>query len=78
MVSDKLKQVILGELGLDDWDIADETVASEVPGWDSLNHVRVINAVEDAFQVRFKTSEIVRLKNVGQLQALLDGKASGR
>ncbi len=77
MVSDKLKQVILAELGLDDWPIADETVASQVPGWDSLNHVRVINAVEDAFQVRFKTSEIVRLKNVGQLQALLDGKARG-
>lgn len=77
MVSDRLKKVILDELGLDDWEIVDGTVASEVPGWDSLNHVRVINAVEDAYKVRFKTSEIVRLKNVGQLQALLDGKARG-
>ncbi len=77
MVSDKLKKVILAELSLDDWPIADETIASEVPGWDSLNHVRVISAVEDAYQVRFKTSEIVRLRNVGQLQALLDAKASG-
>lgn len=77
MISDKLKQVILAELGIDDFAIADETVASEVPGWDSLNHVRVISAVEDAFHVRFKTAEIVRLKNVGQLQALLDGKVRG-
>ncbi len=77
MVSERLKKVILAELGLDDWPIVDETVASEVPGWDSLNHVRVISAVEDAFQVRFKTAEIVRLKNVGQLQALVDGKARG-
>ncbi len=74
MVSDRLKKVILAELDLDDWAIVDETVASEVPGWDSLNHVRVISAVEDAYKVRFRTSEIVRLKNVGQLQALLDGK----
>ena len=74
MVSEKLKKVILAELGLDDWEISDETVASAVPGWDSLNHVRVISAVEDAYRIRFKTSEIVRLRNVGQLQALVDGK----
>lgn len=77
MISDKLKKVILAELGIDDFAIVDETVASEVPGWDSLNHVRVISAVEDAFHVRFKTAEIIRLKNVGQLQALLDSKARG-
>lgn len=77
MVSAKLKKVILAELDLEDWDIADDTVASAVPGWDSLSHVRIISAVEDAFNVRFRTSEIVRLRNVGQLQALLDGKAGG-
>ena len=75
MVSEQLKKVILRELDLDDWEIVDETVASSVPGWDSLSHVRIVCAVEDAFGVRFKTSEIVRLRNVGQLQALLDGTA---
>ena len=74
MVSDRLKKVILGELGLEDWEIGDDTVAAAVPGWDSLSHVRIITAVEDAYRIRFKTSEIVRLKNVGQLQALVDGK----
>jgi acyl carrier protein len=75
VISEKLKKVILAELELDDWPLADDTVATAVPGWDSLNHVRIITAVEDVFQVRFKTSEIVNLRNVGQLQALLDGKA---
>jgi acyl carrier protein len=75
MVSDKLKRVILAQLGLDDWDLQDGTVAETVPGWDSLSHVKIISAVEEAFGVRFQTSEIVRLKNVGQLQALLDRKA---
>jgi len=78
VVSDKLKKVILAELGLEDWDIVDDTAAGAVPGWDSLNHVRIITAVEDEFQVRFRASEIVRLRNVGQLQALLDGKTGAR
>ena len=78
MVSDKLKRIILAELSLDDFEIVDGTVASTVPGWDSLNHAQIIAAVEDGFGVRFKTAEIMRLKNVGDLQALLDQKAQGR
>jgi acyl carrier protein len=72
MVSDKLKKVILAELELDAWDIQDQTTAGTVPGWDSLSHVRIISAVEAAYGIRFRTAEIVRLKNVGQLQALVD------
>jgi acyl carrier protein len=75
MVSEKLKKVILAQLRLEDWEIGDETSAGSVPGWDSLSHAGVIAAVEDSFGIRFQTSEIIRLRNVGQLQALLDRKA---
>jgi acyl carrier protein len=74
MISDELKKVILHELGLEDFVIEDATVASQVPGWDSLSHVRIISAVEDAFGVRFKALEAMRLRNVGELQALVDRK----
>jgi acyl carrier protein len=74
MVSEKLKSVILEELELDDFDIVDTTTADKVPGWDSLRHVRVILAVEQAYGVRFRTLEVIRLKKVGDLQALIDRK----
>ena len=74
MISEALKRVILEQLRLDDWDLTDDTTAGTIPGWDSLSHATVIAAVEDAFGVRFKSAEIVRLQNVGQLQALLDQK----
>lgn len=72
MISDKLKKMILRVLELDDCEIVDSTTASEVPGWDSLNHIKVICAVEEAFHVRFKTAEILRLRNIGELQQLID------
>jgi acyl carrier protein len=31
--------------------LADETTAADVPGWDSLNHITLIGAVEDEFDV---------------------------
>ncbi len=74
MISQELKKVILKELDLDDFDLQDETIAPEVPGWDSLNHVNIILAVEKSFNVKFKSYEVLRMKNVGDLQKLVDLK----
>ena len=46
----------------------------DVDGWDSLNHVRLIIAVERAFSIRFSTREISGLKNVGDLTAVVAKK----
>lgn len=74
MISEKLKAVILRQLQLDDAVITDTTVAPEVLGWDSLSNVRILSAVEDAFGVRFKPLEVLKLKTVGDLQRLLEKK----
>lgn len=77
MISDELKKVIIDALKLDDFDIKDETVASQVPGWDSLSHINVILAVEKYFNIRFNNREVLRLKNVGDLQRLVTSKLQG-
>jgi acyl carrier protein len=74
MISDRLKATILAELKLDDYDIKDDMRADEVPGWDSLNHINVILAVEKEYGVRFKGTEVLRLKSIGDLQKLVDSK----
>lgn len=74
MISPELKKVILEQLNLDDFDIQDETIAPQVPGWDSLNHINIILAVEKHFGVKFKSIELLRLKCVGELQKLVDAK----
>jgi acyl carrier protein len=77
MIRNDLKQTILRAINLDEWDLLDETLASEVPGWDSLSHVNVILAVEKTFGVKFKNVEVLKLKNVGDLQRLLETKLGG-
>ena len=74
MISPELKKVILSQLNLDDFDLTDDTIAPDVPGWDSLNHINIILAVEESFNVKFKSMELLRLKQVGDLQKLLDSK----
>ena len=74
MISADLKKVILQTLNLGEWDLRDDTLATEVPGWDSLNHINVLLAVEEHFKTRFKTTELLNLRNVGDLQRLVDSK----
>jgi acyl carrier protein len=78
MISNELKKTILSALNLDDWELDEQTTSSQVPGWDSLSHVNVIVAVEKHFQVRFSNLEVLRLKNVGDLQRLVDSKTQQR
>lgn len=74
MISEKLKNLILRELNLSDYNLQDNTLAKDVPGWDSLKNFTIILAIEEEFGVKFLTEEILSIKNVGDLQKLIDSK----
>jgi acyl carrier protein len=52
-----------------------ELSAKDVDGWDSLTHIRLILTVEKAFRIKFSTSEIGKLENLGDLVALIVARA---
>jgi len=56
--------------------VARETTAGDVSGWDSLMHVRLVLALEKAFGVRFSSSEVASLADVGELVDVLDRKVT--
>lgn len=78
MISPKLAQVISAQLKLEGFDFQPSMTAGQVPGWDSLSHVAIITAVEADYGVRFSTLEVLRLKTIGDLQALVDRKTGAR
>jgi acyl carrier protein len=52
-----------------------ELTAKDVDGWDSLAHIRLMLTIEKAFKVKFSTSEIGKLENVGSLVALIKARS---
>ena len=56
-------------------EVTPQLTAKDVDGWDSLTHIRLILSVEKAFKIRFTTSEIGNLENVGDLVALIRARA---
>ncbi|MDD2862739.1 MAG: acyl carrier protein [Acidiphilium sp.] len=51
--------------------------AKDVPGWDSYKQVNILIAVEERFGVKFRSREIDRLGNVGDLVGLVRAKLAG-
>ena len=55
--------------------VTPQLTADDVDGWDSLNHIRLMLAVQKKFGVKFSASEVGKLGNVGDLVALIRAKA---
>lgn len=51
-----------------------DMTADEVERWDSLFHIDMIVLVEEEFGIRFQTSEVNRMDNVGDLVKLIQAK----
>jgi acyl carrier protein len=52
----------------------DESNAQNTPKWDSLRHIEVLFAIENAFHVRFTMPEISGLRKLGDIRNLLATK----
>ena len=52
-------------------EVGPETTADDIEDWDSLEHIRLIAAVEEEFGVRFKMGEGSTMKNVGEMAEII-------
>jgi acyl carrier protein len=74
----QVQDVLRDVLDEDNLQIKPETTATDVDGWDSLNHVRIMISVEKAFNIRFSGAESKRLANVGDLIDLIKVKTGSK
>lgn len=63
----RVEDIFREELEQSDLVLTDETTAEDVEGWDSLSHVQLVAAMEEAFGIEFKSREILSWENVGDL-----------
>jgi len=78
MTRDTVREMIARNLAdvldEDHIDLVDQTRADEVDGWDSVNHVKLIIAIESEMGIRFESDEITAPENVGALVDLIISK----
>ena len=58
----------------DELNVNDKMQAKDVEGWDSLTHISLIMAIEEAFSIKFNTREVMGFQNVGEMLDCLPSK----
>lgn len=71
----RLTEIMIDIFNDDDIAVTAQTTAGDIENWDSLNNIRLMAQIESEFGMRFTTSELTGLKNVGELVAILQARS---
>jgi acyl carrier protein len=71
----KIRNFLADILNNDSLMLTESTIADDIADWDSINHVKLLIALESELKIRFTVDEVGELKNVGQLVDLVQKKA---
>lgn len=73
-VFEKLNEVFRDVFDDESIVVTDTTTANDIEDWDSLEHINLIVAIENKFQMKFKMNEVTGLKNVGEMADVILGR----
>ena len=66
-VLDKIQSVFRDIFDDENLVITEETAASDIDGWDSFAQMQIIMGIEELFNIKFSTDDVIGLKNVGDI-----------
>ena len=66
-----LEEVFRQVFDNDDLRVTPETGPRDIPGWDSVAHMKLILTIEEDFAVQFTDEEVASLQTVGELLAAI-------
>jgi len=70
-MNQRVKQVIAEVLGLEADAVGDDLSRDSADSWDSLNHLRIVTALEQEFAITLSMEEIQGAQSVRQLIGLV-------
>jgi acyl carrier protein len=73
-VLDTVRRIASDVLDLPFTQVTDQTSPGTAANWDSVQHLNLVLAVEQAFGVTFEPEELDQMKNIGEVAALVERK----
>jgi len=70
----KVRGVLKELFGVDPQSISLETKAFDVPGWDSVGHLSLCGALEEAFGIQFDARDLAAINSVSTIISIIDTK----
>ncbi|MBH11236.1 MAG: hypothetical protein CMG74_12970 [Candidatus Marinimicrobia bacterium] len=68
----KAKKIVSEVFNLNIDDISDTSSIGQLPGWDSLGHMRLILKIEKIISRSIRTEEILSIVNIESIEKILE------
>lgn len=78
MTSDPLIQIFSDVLGVPEQELNEETSPENTPQWDSMRSMELVAVIEDTYNIRMTTKEIMKTRSIGIVRQLLSEKNAGK
>ncbi|MEL6447923.1 MAG: acyl carrier protein [Pseudomonadota bacterium] len=76
-MSETLISIAADILGVSVGDVSSETSRESAENWDSMNHLRLITALEEQYGIQFSMQEIEDIQTIDDVQQLLTRHGAG-
>lgn len=73
-MADRLTDLFAEGLRLDASALNDETSPQNTPQWDSLAAMALVTLIEDTFDIRLSTRDIMKMNSIGAARSVLQSK----
>jgi acyl carrier protein len=74
-MNNKLAEIVAEIFFLDEDEVKPELTPDDVALWDSLNHLRLITAVEAEFSIKLSMSDIESIDSISRLNEVIESHA---
>jgi acyl carrier protein len=76
-IYDRLTAIFRSTMTDDNLVLTAETSPKDIPKWDSFHYVDIILQIEETLGIKIRSREANKLRNVGELAALIQSKQAG-
>lgn len=74
-IYEKLNEIFRDVFDDDTIVVTDSTTSNDIEDWDSLEHINLVVAIEEEFNMKFTVGEVSSMKNVGEMVDLIQARA---
>ncbi len=67
----KLQQVFADSLGIPTADVVDTLSYAEAPQWDSVAHMALIAAIEEAFEIMIDAEDVIAMSSFAKAKEIV-------
>lgn len=70
-IKKKIEEIVATCVNHHDFTMTEATKPDEIVGWDSLSNAMILTAIEQEFGVKFKFSDMIAWRTIGELADII-------